>query len=82
MNRREFLKWIGVTTTLVAFPRAIWTPKGMVEWDEGIVINPKCREHLLEIIKNISPADTLHMTGFSVVPLHDIRYEWVVDGLE
>jgi hypothetical protein len=83
VNRREFLKMLGVTATLVAFPRAIWTPKTKLAWDDGIIlINPKCREDLLEIIQNIAPMDTLYLSEFSKVPPHNVRYEWSMDGLE
>ena len=89
VNRREFLKLLGVTSTLVAFPRAIWTPKTMVNWDEGLtVINPKAlalfeghREDLLEIIQNIAPMDTLYLSGFEKVPASNVVHEWLVDTL-
>lgn len=62
MNRREFLKLLGIsTTTFVAFPRAIWTPRTCIEWDDGIlVINPKALA-LLDKLKVTSPPDMLYM---------------------
>lgn len=39
------------------------------------------REDLLDIITNISPMDTLFLSGFEKVPANNIRHEWLVDSL-
>jgi len=40
------------------------------------------REDLLDIITNISPMDTLFLSGFEKVPASNINHEWLVDTLE
>ena len=39
------------------------------------------REDLLDIITNISPMDTLYLSGFEKVPANNISHEWLVDIL-
>lgn len=39
------------------------------------------REDLLDIITNISPMDTLFLSGFEKVPANNISHEWLVDIL-
>lgn len=39
------------------------------------------REDLLDIITNISPMDTLFLSGFEKVPANNITHEWLVDIL-
>jgi len=39
------------------------------------------REDLLDIITNISPMDTLFLSGFEKVPASNITHEWLVDIL-
>ena len=39
------------------------------------------REDLLDIITNISPMDTLYLSGFEKVPANNITHEWLVDIL-
>jgi hypothetical protein len=39
------------------------------------------REDLLDIITNISPMDTLFLSGFEKVPANNIVHEWLVDIL-
>ena len=39
------------------------------------------REDLLDIITNISPMDTLYLSGFEKVPANNIVHEWLVDIL-
>lgn len=39
------------------------------------------REDLLDIITNISPMDTLFLSGFEKVPANNITHEWLVDSL-
>lgn len=39
------------------------------------------REDLLDIITNISPMDTLFLSGFEKVPANNIVHEWLVDSL-
>jgi hypothetical protein len=39
------------------------------------------REDLLDIITNISPMDTLYLSGFEKVPASNISHEWLVDIL-
>jgi hypothetical protein len=39
------------------------------------------REDLLDIITNISPMDTLFLSGFEKVPANNIIHEWLVDIL-
>lgn len=39
------------------------------------------REDLLDIITNISPMDTLFLSGFTKVPANNITHEWLVDTL-
>lgn len=39
------------------------------------------REDLLDIITNISPMDTLFLSGFEKVPASNITHEWLVDTL-
>lgn len=39
------------------------------------------REDLLDIITNISPMDTLFLSGFEKVPANNISHEWLVDTL-
>lgn len=40
------------------------------------------REDLLNVITNISPMDTLFLSGFEKVPANNITHEWLVDILE
>ncbi|MDL1985987.1 MAG: DUF5309 domain-containing protein, partial [Deltaproteobacteria bacterium] len=39
------------------------------------------REDLLDIITNISPMDTLFLSGFEKAPANNITHEWLVDIL-
>lgn len=86
MNRREFLKLLGIgTTTIVTIGTGLWTPPNDFVLGRGVLntfdIGTGNREDLLDIITNIAPMDTLYLSQFEKVPPDNILHQWLVDEL-
>lgn len=85
MNRREFLKLLGIgTTTIVTIGTGLWTPPLVGKHFDLTVLDDLVvdqRELLLHVIENVTPMDTLYYSEFAHVPRRNIVHHWLVDDI-
>ena len=85
LNRREFLKMLGIgTATTVVFGTGLWKPPRelmLLNNCGDIIVSTGYREDLMNILQNCSPLDTLYLSGFEKVPANDIVQHWLIDEL-
>lgn len=85
MNRRRFFGCFAamaaapalVGATAPVAPVALAPPIGILN---SFNVGTGCRADMLDIVTNISPMDTLYMSGWKQVPATK-NHEWLVDTL-
>jgi hypothetical protein len=82
MNRREFLRMLGVgTTTFVTIGTGLWTPPVYASPDKVTFyarIGPDL-DGLIEILEHAQPIASAFLDGF--VKSGNIRHEWLIDDI-